>query len=324
MKRWKIPAALMAAALVVGGCSGTVGAPDTSFSDSAPEAIFDEGASAMDSAGAPLGVEGRAYSQEGPGDTAVAEDPASEEKAIIKRANLSLEVEDVEDKLAEVLTKTRGHGGEVTYYNSKVRGRELSVNSTSGNAYQPPIDVYNPIVGDYAFITLEVPADHLEVLLADLKKVGKVVIDNLSTDDVTLEVNGLQARIESQTESLETIEGLLEEATSIDDVIKIENTIASRRSELASLQAQLNSLNKQVAKSSVTVQLVTEVANEPTREERGWWGNLWHDVQEGVGTTFAGMIVLLASIAPIAILGGLALGVFLWVRRLFRSRKKTN
>lgn len=250
----------------------------------------------------------------------------AQDKYVIKTASLSLQVEDVEGKLEAARKVIAAHKGEVSFSSSRVRDREVtsssSLSSPSMNrepGIMPP-DYYPPyVVGDYAMVQLEVPAEELEALLKDLRTVGKVVTDTTTAQDATLEVLGLDAQIASTSKSLEGLEKLLLTAKSVDETLKVEQAITARRSELAGLQAQQNSLKTRAAKSSVTLQLLTDKGVTVDPGEKNWFEKTWDKISGTSSDVVALLALVVLFFAPLILLIMLAINLF---RRFLPAKRR--
>jgi hypothetical protein len=99
---------------------------------------------------------------------------------------------------------------------------------------------YAPTGGDKGSASLElrIPADKLTATLDKLEKLGRADEVSLSTSDVTVESQDLDARINALRASIERLDGLIAKAKNIDDLITLEGAISSRQAELESLEAQ--------------------------------------------------------------------------------------
>lgn len=223
---------------------------------------------------------------------------APQQKQIIKRGSLALEVKEVQEVLDASVAVIRKHGGEITLQTSSVEGKQLTV----GNGSTRPGDYYpNPVVGDYAYLTLTVPADKFEPLLEELKEQGKVITESVTADDVTLTILGLQAQMDSAVKSITTLEDLLVKATTVDDILKIEGALQQRKQSLASMQAQETSLKQQVARSSLTLQLVTPVAHVKAEQEMNWWEKFVDRLDKGTVDALALAVVAIIFFLPLAL-----------------------
>lgn len=223
---------------------------------------------------------------------------SAEPEYLIKTASVTLQVESIEDKLDDVRTVVGSHDGNVQYSETRIRDREVVASSQGyGGDYRYPTPV-TPI-GDYAYLTISVPVEKLDPLLEEVRNLGEVVTDSTAQEDVTLNVLGLDARIESEVASLERLEQLLNRANSIDEVLQVERELQTRRNNIASMNAQVNSLKNRAAESTVTVQLVTDKAVELSPEEMNWFERTWDKISDGSSDTVAYSIIIVLFLVPI-------------------------
>lgn len=107
-------------------------------------------------------------------------------------------------------------------------------------------------------LTLRVPPEAHTDVLEQLAGLGTLVSQNRNEQDVTDEYVDVEARIESQQLSLDRLLNLVADAADLNDVIALENEIARRQADLDALQARLESLDAQVAMTTITLTLTSE------------------------------------------------------------------
>jgi hypothetical protein len=175
--------------------------------------------------------------------------------------------------------------------------------------------------GGSATLAMRIPTDDLDATLDKIRALGTV--DELRTNavDVTNEVRDLDARISTLKASTARIEGLLAEATSISDIITLENELATRQAELESLEARQRGLDDQVSLSTITLSLTTEpvviVEDEGPSTfldglESGW---------NGLTAFVSWFLVVLGVLLPWLVLFALVGLAVLWI---VRGSKKRN
>jgi len=283
------------------------------------------------------GTQSKSAAESKAGDPSATPADAPDGRKFIRNGGVTIQVENVNKKVDEARALISDKNGEIVRLESRVKNVEIGVSSdytasSSSNDYRSDKysnsssspSYYTPTVGDYAIIVFTVPSDNFEKTLTDLKKLGKVLMKNSSSDEVTLEIVGTQGKIESLTKSVQTLESLLKNAKNIDEVLRIEDSISARKSELASLQEQLNSMNNQVKNSTVVLQLVTKKSAEakPTTEEMGWWDKLWANVGDESASSVSNTIVFILSIVPLLLLAGLILLLWNFIKRVLRNNKE--
>ncbi len=175
---------------------------------------------------------------------------------------------------------------------------------------------YAPVDGDdgRASLTLRIPADELTGTLDALEELGEVEEVSIQSDDVTREVQDLDARITALEASTERLLTLMATATDTKALIELESAISERQAELESLQAQRRGLDDQVSLSTVTLDLISE-AESPVDEPDTFLTGLiagW----ESLLAFLTGLLVVLGVLLPwLLLLGLLGLIVLLVLRR---------
>ena len=142
-------------------------------------------------------------------------------------------------------------------------GRVDSRTESPGTDAQPPS----------ASLTLRIPSDELDGFVDELRALGTVNSVSMNASDVTQQQKDLDGRIDALTASVDRLQQLLAEATTIADLIAIESELTTRQAELDSLTQQRDWLVDQVDFSTITVDLVTEdVAPDPQPDD--FWSGL--------------------------------------------------
>lgn len=118
---------------------------------------------------------------------------------------------------------------------------------------------YAPTAGNQgsATLMLRIPVAALDATLDKLKALGTVQEVSLSSTDVTMQSQDLDARIKALQASVDRLVALLATATNTDTLISLETAISDRQGELESLQSQQRYLADQVAMSTVTLNLIS-------------------------------------------------------------------
>lgn len=214
--------------------------------------------------------------------------------ALVRTAQLTVEVDDPAAASRQVRTAAAGAGAVVAEEQSGVDG---------------------------AWLVLRVPADSLDRFVEDVAAFGHVTGRNSQVVDATEEVIDLDARVASQQASVARVRALLAQAESISDVVAVESELSRREADLDSLTSRLAALRDQVAMSTLTVDL-RAVPGAAGNDERavgfldgfsaGW------DGLRVVGSGAAAVVGFLLPFVPVlAVLGGIG-----WLaRRVLRARR---
>lgn len=166
-------------------------------------------------------------------------DPAP--RHIIYTVDLEIETDNIGRAAARAVTLTEAAGGFVAH------------ESTSGD--------------DSATLALRVPTARHSSLVAELEEFGEVRDRRRTAEDVTSEVVDVDARVASQRRSIERIQVLLDEASDLADVVRIESELARREADLDSLLQRQEQLSSLTALATVTVTFVRVDGDQQDEEE---------------------------------------------------------
>lgn len=237
------------------------------------------------------------YLQSEGGDAAV-NDMVEVDRQVIVTGWMTVTVEDPLDAASEVIRIAEGVGG-------RVDSR----------------DEYAPREGDKgsATLTLRLPAEGLTATLDKIKALGDVQEVSLSSSDVTMATQDLDARISALTAAIDRLEALLATASDTDDLIALETAITDRQTQLESLQAERRYYADQVSLSTVTVNLVS-VADAPVERPITFWDGLiagWN----AFTAFFAGLVVVFGVLLPWLVFAAIVTAVILLIVRASRKRR---
>jgi|GEM_PF-1374930 len=175
-------------------------------------------------------------------------------------------------------------------------------------------------------VTLRIPAENYSEALAFVGETGTVQASEQSTRDVTEQVVDSEARLENLRSEREQLRALYQRANTTEDVLAVQQELARVQTEIERTEAQLQQLERQVAFTTVTVEI-----REPRPDTLGD-GSQWYDT--GVAAAFVesidGAVVFLrASVVfgayalPYLIVIGVPLGGGLLAVRRYRGRTTT-
>jgi hypothetical protein len=171
-----------------------------------------------------------------------------------------------------------------------------------------------------ATLTLRVPSDRFDQALDQLSGLGKVISRDQSAEDVTEKVVDLDSRITTQRASVDRVRALLARASTVDEIVRIEQEVTSREADLESLEQRRQALAGQVALSTVTIRIGKSAAPAPRQEESsGFLAGL----SDGWGAFLdAGAVTLRVIGAVLPFLLVLAVPAVLVIR--WRHRRRTT
>jgi hypothetical protein len=175
---------------------------------------------------------------------------------------------------------------------------------------------------DTATMELRVPADRFADVVGQLSKLGHEEARQISTEDVTEQTVDLDARISVQQARVDSGRRLLASAKSLNDLVMLEKEVATRESDLASLQAKKRHLADLVALSTISITLLNEQAPAPAPkpEKHGFVGGLaagWHALLASLRV----VLTVLGALLPWVLAIGLpAWAIYYLVLRVRRQR----
>lgn len=160
-------------------------------------------------------------------------------------------------------------------------------------------------------LTVKVPADRFDALLAKLPELGKVAWMSENSEDAGQTIADLDARRSVLETSIERLEKLVEDASTTEELLAAEEMMTQRQADLDSLNAVLDWYSDQVAMSTLTVTFSTEHVQVD--------GFSWQQAWYYLGQSFQFFGYALVVILPWAALTAL---LVLLARGFARRRKK--
>jgi hypothetical protein len=169
----------------------------------------------------------------------------------------------------------------------------------------------------YARLVVRVPSAKFSAAMSALEAVDGVVASNRGSEDVTTQVIDTDVRVRAQEASLERVELLLAEATSLKNLIWIESQLTTRQAELDSLKSQQSWLTDQTSLSTITVDIsakpeeVVKKKKVEDDEPAGFLAGLSGGMKALTGTLVA-LATVLGALLPFAVLA-LVVGLPAWL-----------
>jgi len=204
--------------------------------------------------------------------------PPSQERLVIYSAHISIETDDITDRLAKIRALADRYGGYVA--------------SSSRSNYG---------MQSRAEIAIRVPEDKFHVAVQEIETYGKVLDEGTSSEDITQQYVDLRARLNNLQKQEERFREILAVAKTVEEILRVESELARVRGEIESLQGQINYLEGNLAMSLISVML-TEPAPPFTPPGMNW-GEMLETAIVGLFTVVRGMIIIVVSMLPLAVVG---------------------
>ncbi len=288
--RITIAAALLTAALVVTGCSGS-GSDSAESSGAAPAAppAADSTGGAGESKAAP----------DSQGKTGGGAQQPTLERAIIRTGFLTVEADDVLQTRQRVVTIATGQRGQVA-------------SEETGTGGDGTVDRANLVV--------RVPTAAYDATMRALSELGPVKEVRQESADVTEQVVDVNSRIATQRAGLARMRALMARADTIGEVISVETELTRREADLEALLAKQKSLASQTELATLTVTLVRPgEAPAPQDPDRGFLSGLsdgWNAFTATLSIVLTAIGALLPFLLAIALV---TVPVMALVRRFRRT-----
>ncbi|WP_204140813.1 DUF4349 domain-containing protein [Halomicronema sp. CCY15110] len=192
---------------------------------------------------------------------------------LIKQATLQLEMADVDAAIASVSTILAQHQGDLLQL------------SDAGTVDDQPRQVT---------LQLRVPQTNLEAALTALKQLGEVNHQAITAADVSDQLVDLQARVRNLRKSEESLLAIMERSGSIAEVLEVSRELSTIREAIERNDAQLQSLQNQVAYSTINLTLVSDQMAAPSTSPIGeTLSQTWDTASGAMQTMSVGLLQLL-------------------------------
>lgn len=155
------------------------------------------------------------------------------EQKIIRNAEYTLEVTDLDDVLAGLRMLVNKHNG--------------IISSSSQGGQRGDIR--------YAYYTVRLPAAVYDAFLSELEKLGTVTDRSENASDITMKYVDLEARIRNAERQEERLLSILDKAETIEDILRVEQELARVRGQLESMIAEFRYLRDRVDYSTVNISI---------------------------------------------------------------------
>jgi len=225
----------------------------------------------------------------------------AEERMIVRSGDMSLVVVDIAGARDEIDGLALESGGYVV--SSQIWGEEQDMRG---------------------YISIRVPDEKFDQPLEELRDLAvRVTSESTSSQDVTEEYVDLGSRLKNAEATESQYLAILEKATSVEDILKVYDSLSQVRSEIEQIKGRMQYLERTVSMSLISVNLQPETTTKPL--VRAGWSAL-----EVLKSALRGIIIFGQWLGTIALwllilvpIWGTALGVFLWRRRRKKTRAKS-
>jgi hypothetical protein len=218
---------------------------------------------------------------------------------IIRTAQLTVEVGDMESALAQARAIAARGGGFVSASSTRVE----------------KVNDQDRTVAD---LTLQIRSDAADSALSDLRALGKVTTEASGSQDVTEEYVDLDSNLRNLQASEAAILKLMDKATQIQDIVSLQRELTNIRSQIERIQGRKRFLERRSDMATITLALrlppvegsrPSSGAWDPASvAQRGWQASL--TVLRGVADVLIVAVAFSWWLVPFV-----ALGAYIWIQR---------
>lgn len=297
-------AAVAACALVLVGVGAQLGGRESvsdTYSAKARTANY-----ALSSAGAAYGTSydsAAMFAEEDSGETearSLSDSAAQSERKIVRTAQMSVEVEDMDAAVAALQERVQALGGTVD--SCEISGRRGE--------------------GRWASLTLSVPGGALDGFLSGAGALGTVTREASQTTDMTDTYYDNASRLESARAQKQRLDELYAQAQDMSDIIEITDAIYELQWEIDTLTGANQRIDTCVALSQVSISL-TEKASDAPEETPDLLTRVKESAQDGVEALadfLESLLLLIIWALPWLVLIAAVVAVIAGIRRVRRRR----
>jgi len=280
--------------VLLAGCGGSAGGADAGGGGA--DAIEQADTAEVAEQDATLAGGGDGGDDGSSGAAARTDGAVATDRSIVRTGGVRLRIDDYESARTNLTAAVESRGGYVSDSTQQVHDRN-GESWTTGR------------------VVLRVPAENFSETMTLVEDEGRVLESNTATEDVTEQVVDLRARLENLRAERERLRTLYERANDTEDVLAVERRLSEVQTEIERAEARLQSLERRVAYSTITVEMAEPRPDRPALDR--WYDTpvlvAFLDSVHGVGVVLRAAVVaaayagpyLLAFLTPFAVGGGL-------------------
>lgn len=328
--------AVLATALILAGCGSSYSSYATA--DTMSSEIKSSYSSSYDAAEG--SYEETEYSSDVSDDSVDASkiEDVDTSKKIIRNMSLSVETTDLTGLDIVIQSKVAELGGYIEH--SYADGSTTNITgyylSEDGNTYYDSAAATTDDHYAYrtAYYTVRIPVDKLDEFTEVVSESSNVTSQSTSTEDITtsyIDADSLRKTLEEEQEILNE---MMKKATTVEEMIQVEDKLSDVRYELQNIKSQLKAMDNQVAYSTVAIDITeVKVLSNTTGVGASWTERVASGFKtscEKVADRFSEGIIFILSNIPMFLFdlacAGIAIGIILGIIKLIarHAEKKSK
>ena len=233
--------------------------------------------------------------------------PALLDRKIVQSASIDIQVDEVGRNFQEIVRIAETAGGFVA-------------SSSFSNLGDQQV----------ADLTVRVPSDALQAVLADIRGMGDVQQESSNANDVTEEYTDLQARVRTLEATEQRYLELLAQADTVNDILVVQDRLDSVRGQVEQVQGRINLLDSLTDLATITVHLqplalAADAGGGGSLQPLAAAGEAWEASLATLRVLAAGVLIVAVFswwlLPPLAALG---VAVRWWLNRQPRPAAETS
>jgi hypothetical protein len=187
----------------------------------------------------------------------------------------------------------------VVVEDSDAAARDIAHLAEAKGGWLVESDLYESNGFKRGWLTVRVPADQFDVVVAEIKALAlEVQSESTSSQDVTEEYVDLESRLTNLEATADRVRGFLDEAQTVEEALDVNQELSRLEGEIEVVKGRMKYLSQSAAFSTLTVNLIPDEPSQPV--EIGGWR------PEGVAKdAIEALVSTLQSLANVAIWGGI-------------------
>lgn len=231
-------------------------------------------------------------------------------RKLITTVHLSAETDDFDTFNATIEKKTAALGGYLE-----------NASIYNGRSYYAGGESRQERNADYI---IRIPAKNLDAFLSEVQELSNIIDKSRSVEDVTLTYVDIQSRKKALQTEYDRLLELVREAETVEDIIALEERIATVRYEIESIESRLRTYDNQIDYSTIYLNVREVIHFTPVAPMSAWerirtgFAESVYDVGDGIKEFAIGFIITLPRIAVFLVI---VLIIALIVRAIIRFIK---
>ena len=164
-------------------------------------------------------------------------------------------------------------------------------------------------------LTMRVPSDAFADALRSLRDLGEVRVQSVHGRDVTADYVDLHSRLRIARARREVLLGLMGDATTIEQTIRVQNALDETQLRIEELQGNLRLLDDRTSLATIALDLREQGVEPQATVEKPSIPNAFERAVAGFVGVIAGVVIGLGYLLPVLLLGLVAWFVVSRVRR---------